>query len=486
MLTGILQQIDNFGAVGAEDDESLLDYFLSTPAVNQIESGRKMLVLGRKGSGKTALVRYFGNKSPNDAVHIPLRLGQYPWNVHAQRKNTGASDIEVYSSSWRYLIAVKTLSAVLGRYKKPFFSKEAAIAREFLVDNYETVDVDLRQILTPNNIKLTKGTVGVNLPGLTKNEINWDKVEQKSNLGLLIEQISDALFKVADVISKEIGIKSVYLHFDELDLGLQVLTDDRRLLLIGLTVASRSIRNFKLTNIKILPVLYLRTDIWENIDFSDKNKIAEQLSYEIVWDSTNLRRLVDQRVRSKVENASGWDSIHNPDEKMRGSQPKWDYIIARTFLRPRDVIAYLNYALDIASGREEDEEIFSKEDIYDARPQYSRYLRDELHEEISPHWPQWEEPLRACSAIATMVIKRETFNQEYEKRRNEKSFISATALESLYVYSVVGYRRGLPSGGTEWIFSYTNPQLKFDPLATQIKIHLGLKEYFGLSEKTGE
>lgn len=135
MLTGTLAQIDSFGAVGAEDDETLLDYFLSTPAVNQIESGRKMLVLGRKGSGKTALVRYFGNKTSDDDIHISLRLGQYPWNVHAQRKNSGASDIEVYSSSWRYLIAVKTLSAILGRYRKVLMSAEAAIAREFLMAN---------------------------------------------------------------------------------------------------------------------------------------------------------------------------------------------------------------------------------------------------------------------------------------------------------------------------------------------------------------
>ncbi len=486
MLAGILEQVDNFGAVGAEDDDSLLDYFLSTPAVTQIESGRKMLVLGRKGSGKTALVKYFGDKSPRDVIHVPLRLGQYPWNVHAQRKNSGASDIEIYASSWRYLIAVKTLSAVLGRYKRPIFSAEAAIARQFLVENYETSDVDLRQILTPNRIKLTKGTVGAKLPGLAKNEISWDKVEEKGNLGLLIEHISDALFRLSDAIAAQIGIEKVFLHFDELDLGLQVLTDDRRLLLIGLTVAGRAIRNAKLSTIRVLPVLYLRTDIWENIDFSDKNKIAEQLSYEIPWDSNNLRRLVDQRIKSKVKSATGWDSVHNPDEKMRGSQPKWDYIIARTFLRPRDVIAYLNYALEVAASRDEAEELFSKEDIYDARPQYSKYLRNELHEEISPHWPQWEEPLRACSAIATMVIKRDTFNQEYEKRRGDKSLEPASALEALYGYSVVGYRRGLPSGGTEWIFSYTNPQLKFDPLASQIKIHLGLKEYFGLSEKTGD
>lgn len=200
------------------------------------------------------------------------------------------------------------------------------------------------------------------------------------------------------------------MHFDELDLGLQVLTEDRRLLLTGLIVASRSIRNSPLKTLRVLPILYLRSDIWENIDFSDKNKIAENLAHEIVWDSASLRKLIDQRIKSKVPSLIGWDDIHNSD-KMRGSQSKWDYITARTFLRPRDVIAYLNYLLDVARSREDEQESFTKEDLYDARPLYSKYLRNELHEEISPHWPKWEEPLRACSAIATMVIKRDTFNE---------------------------------------------------------------------------
>lgn len=53
-----LTKINNFGEVAAEDD-AVLDYFLETDSVGAIEAGESFLILGRKGSGKTALVRYF-------------------------------------------------------------------------------------------------------------------------------------------------------------------------------------------------------------------------------------------------------------------------------------------------------------------------------------------------------------------------------------------------------------------------------------------
>jgi Cdc6-like AAA superfamily ATPase len=87
-----LKHLESFGDVAAED-ESVLDYFLTSDAVKGIESNEVFLVLGRKGSGKTALVRFFaeGNQS---AFSKSLSLRGYPWNVHAARVDRGASDIE--------------------------------------------------------------------------------------------------------------------------------------------------------------------------------------------------------------------------------------------------------------------------------------------------------------------------------------------------------------------------------------------------------
>jgi ABC-type multidrug transport system ATPase subunit len=51
-----LRDLTSFGDVAAEDD-AVLEYFLTTDAVTRIKNGEVLLVLGRKGAGKTALVR---------------------------------------------------------------------------------------------------------------------------------------------------------------------------------------------------------------------------------------------------------------------------------------------------------------------------------------------------------------------------------------------------------------------------------------------
>lgn len=81
-MTVSLAHLDTFGDVAAEDD-AVLDYFLTTDAVARIERNEVFLVLGRKGAGKTAIVRHF-TESAADAPSRSINLSGYPWNVHAQ------------------------------------------------------------------------------------------------------------------------------------------------------------------------------------------------------------------------------------------------------------------------------------------------------------------------------------------------------------------------------------------------------------------
>jgi len=53
-----LQRLTSIGEVNAEED-AVLQYFLATDATSKVADNRVYLVLGRKGAGKTALVRHF-------------------------------------------------------------------------------------------------------------------------------------------------------------------------------------------------------------------------------------------------------------------------------------------------------------------------------------------------------------------------------------------------------------------------------------------
>jgi hypothetical protein len=187
--------------------------------------------------------------------------------------------------------------------------------------------------------------------------------------------------------------------------------------------------------------------------------------------------------QAKLSSNASWGNI-SEEGLMRGSQSKWNHILARTFLRPRDVIRFLNAALDRAKERGgELPLIFANEDIVGSREDYSSYLKQELDDEIRSHWAHWDDALQACSAISTITFEREDFEREYAQRKSPKNDVTAAeALALLYRFSVIGYARGSGYGGSSWAFQYTDPDAGWDNVANRFKVHLGLKEYAKLRE----
>lgn len=475
-----LNDLDSFGDVAAEDD-AVLDYFLTTDAVQKLEGNSAFLVLGRKGSGKTALVRHFSEGS-HEVIAKPLNLRGYPWGVHAQRIDRGASGIEAYVSSWRYLIAVEMAAILLEHTERPSYTKAKELA-EFFKDNYGGSTPKLSDILRPGRLRLSKISLQPQVMGNQLGAVEMDRVAGDLQLGSELDALSGAIIDNALAISLNEGIGPIALHFDELDQGLSRLDDQRKLMLIGLILAAREIRReCSARGVSVNPVVYLRTDLWDDLKFSDKNKISQTAALSLDWNSETLSALVAERLKAKISAATTWDDISDPD-LMRGSQTKWNHVVSRTFLRPRDIIKFLNVALEKARRRGSDAIVFTNPDIVDAREEYSAYLKKELDDEILPHWPHWDQALRACSAIATVTFERDDFVREYESRRSPENDVAADdALMLLHRFSVIGYARRSGYGGSSWAFQYTDPEAGWDSNATKFKVHLGLKEYAKLRE----
>ncbi len=475
-----LANVDTFGDVAAEDD-AVLDYFLATDAVQKISSGDAFLVLGRKGTGKTAIARYFTEKE-SATLSRSLNLRGYPWAVHSSRIDRGASDIEAYVSSWRYLIAVQLASLVLAQ-NYIYESQEAKSLYNFLKENYGEVTPKLSDILRPKRIKLSKLSF---MPAVMGNQLGGVDLERKKgdlNFGVELDALSTAI--ISDVVSVSAlnNMSTVGLHFDELDQGLSSLDDKRKEMLIGLILAARAIkRETESSTLKLNPIIYLRTDIWDELQFSDKNKISETLTYHLAWDGDSLKKLIEVRLESKIGSKLMWEDIED-GELMRGSQSKWNHVLARTFLRPRDVIKFMNSILAQAKKRPGHPTIITNKDIVNSRDEYSSYLKSELDDEIRPHWEQWDKALQACSAIATITFDKEDFEREFKSRIKDEDFTSNEALATLYQFSVIGYQRRSGYGGSSWSFQYADPESGWDNQSNRFKVHLGLKEYAKLREE---
>ncbi|HKM52207.1 MAG TPA: hypothetical protein VJY33_02290, partial [Isosphaeraceae bacterium] len=376
-INASLDRLSSFGDVAAEDD-TVLDYFLKTDAVSRIQTSEVFLVLGRKGSGKTALVRYFveGQWQSNSKS---LNLRGYPWNIHAQRVDKGASEIEAYVSSWRYLIAVQFAALSLARNPATRCRQGKSI-RSFLEQNYGGIAPQLGEVLKPSKLRLSNLSFEPEVLGCKLGGIALERTGGDRGFGLELNALSDLLITAAAKLAAENELPSLFLHVDELDQGLSSMTEERSRMLIGLILAARSVRHFcRNTRVPISPIVYLRTDLWDELKFSDKNKnkISETLTLHLEWDSRSLLDLTNTRLRARLSPEVGWDSVATPS-LMRGSQTKWNHILSRTFLRPRDVIKFLNVALGEAKKRHYRPLLLDNKDIINAREQYSAYLKSEL------------------------------------------------------------------------------------------------------------
>lgn len=353
----LLADIRTFGDVAAEGDDSVLSYFLKTDAVDQISSGSRLVVLGRKGSGKTALVKYF-SQSREGVITSSPSLRDYPWNLHSQRKNLGASEIESYVSSWRYLIAVEALSLLITQKGKKLGTDAQRAAHQFLTDNYGGTAPSLADILKPKQLKLSKASFSPSVMGNAVGGVEFETA--KGGVAPEIDALTDVLLETAETICSQTGVSKLLLHFDELDQGMATLDEQKKQMIVGLVLASRSVR-FSGAGM-IIPVSYIRTDIWDELRFSDKNKISQSSATFLEWTSDTLLDMINERLKVKLGKGSTWHSIED-SSLMRGSQSKWSHIVSRTFLRPRDVIQFLNFALEKAVRELPDGELFDNSDI---------------------------------------------------------------------------------------------------------------------------
>jgi hypothetical protein len=292
-----LSSLDSFGDVAAEDDP-VLEYFLSTSAVEDVSNGRVLAVLGRKGTGKTAIVRYLTEGQSTSARALNLR--GYPWNVHAARVDHGASTTEAYVSSWRYLLATQLASLALAQ-PQAYLQESAVPLNNFLRDNYGGTTPQLSDILRPPRIKLSKLSF---LPAIMGNQIGGIELDRQGKdlrFGLELSALSDAIVSSALECLQRCGAAGVSVHFDELDQGISHLDDQTRTMLIGLILAARDLkRQSQLAAVPVHPVIYLRSDLWDELQFSDKNKISQTSALRLEWDSTSLKELVELRLRAKL------------------------------------------------------------------------------------------------------------------------------------------------------------------------------------------
>ena len=117
-----VQSIAEFGRIDAESERQLGEFFIKTDAYTRIDDQERIVVIGRKGTGKTAIYQTLMSRADefSDVSASGLRFRDYPWGAHEEVKDNDAAPVERYTTSWRFLILVELAKQILTNPDHPY------------------------------------------------------------------------------------------------------------------------------------------------------------------------------------------------------------------------------------------------------------------------------------------------------------------------------------------------------------------------------
>lgn len=486
-----LDDIEEFGRIDAESERFLQEFFIKTDAYARVEDQEHIIVVGRKGTGKTAIYEVLlerASKVPN-LFGTGLKFRDYPWGIHDQVKDTNAAPVERYTNSWTFLVLVELAKLALTDQSRVFgVNSDEARARtaleRFVTTNWGSVRFEFKDIFRRNQYQFefnpqfaASGIGTIRRHTVPRGELGSKLTEANRWLRACLERVlsSDNWY---------------YLLFDELDIGYDPSDDEYGQRLTGLLLAARDV--YKWANdadFAVGPIVFLRSDIYDALSFPDKNKLTRNLVEVLSWTDelsgeNSLKALIDQRIRVllHVDSSDPWLEVFD-DAVMRGTQHKAKHIASRTYLRPRDMIQFCNACLTRAKSA--GSERITNEAVVAARRPYSEYLIQELDDEIHATYPDWERYLDVLRRIHVTRFERTEFDKAFATLNLSKlGLTEGEALEMLYRFGVIGFTKfgGSGYGGSSVAFSYRDEMINFDPGASMFTVHPGLKEALELIE----
>lgn len=326
----------DLGAPDAEADKKLADYFVQTPYVDVALGLKRTLFLGRKGAGKSALFtqlpRLIANSVRIRTMVLNITPDQYAWGELLRYEEGGLLPEQAHANAWKFSIAVQIAVELTSLDYGVFDDVDERQAYErlksFVSSNY--------QVKKPNIYDTARKI----LPGI-KN-LNFSAFGFSFGLGVkdghqTHVHTPDFLNSIFCDIMRLCKNFSVVVALDKLDDSWDG-SDRAKSLIIGLLKASKNINDEysdRSLNSGINVLVFLRSDIYEGLRFDDKDK-HRATEETITWTPDLLREMVDQRLPDGVTTNEIFES-----GDMRGSIAPFNYIVKRTFLRPREIIQFL-------------------------------------------------------------------------------------------------------------------------------------------------
>jgi len=376
----LLAQISIGNYIAEQEQEEISNYFVETSAYKEALGSTNCIFIGRKGSGKSAILYKLQDELLSDKrnhVCIITPVG-YELEGLVSMMNQSIPIAEkgfLTESVWKFLVyteLTRSIYEILSGKPGYYDLSEPENNLINLVNQNDCLikpDFSIRLEYVVNRVK----NIGSNMIA----------AKQRIKISELLHE--EIIWKLRNILGIVLHDKNrVFILIDNLDKNWKQGTDLQILsyFLLGLLSVSRRICNdFKKNDsrrekVKLSVIIFLRDDIFSYIMKFARER--DKISYtRINWDDPLLLlRIIEERFISNESFAGSgdiWKTYFCPT--VGGIETK-DFIIQNIIPRPRDIIYVVRTAL--ANAVNHKHKVIEEEDIVDAQNKYSQYALDSL------------------------------------------------------------------------------------------------------------
>lgn len=403
-----------FGRDDAEHDavDGLLRTgFLATSAFEEALWGRKSLIVGRKGSGKSAICVRLAMPEVSQGHHLLITPDDTAGAQLRGFELADLTDTAAKSLIWRYVFAIHLARHLVDRHARRAHErrepKSVKRLRAFLRGNGELADTRL-----PNRIALAakglRGSLALEAFGVSLSaELGAapEGVRAAEQLSVIEHGVAQAFEDLGCARAHQ----SVLLLVDKLE-DVWAAEPTSEALITGLLVAGKHVARTYAGAARC--VVFLRSDIYDSLTFSEADKFRSD-ELRIDWSREQLVELAVARAAASLgAHVTGdylWGTVF--PERV-GGEPVVEYLFSRMLARPRDMIQFLNRCRDAARGRGHDR--VREDDVIEATLGFSRWKILDLAREYRSTLPFLERVL-AMFQNGDVLVSRETVDGHLER-----------------------------------------------------------------------
>lgn len=473
----------DFGNPDGLYDNNLENYFYDQNYWSDIIQGNTFFVIGRKGTGKSAVYNWIHNRQAEKGVLISnLSFKEFPFEKLLRLNDDDFSRPNQYQSIWKNII--------LSEFAKQItLDANTSLPLDIFSELKQFVEFKFGRNLRDLHAQITAHTnkteFGLQFQGLGPRTAN----EHSVNLGDGINNISEINLRLEQLVFDVLynSDRTYVVQFDQLDDNYTFYIDNKKYFesLVSLFKVVYGLNSqFQRINSKAKIITYLRSDIFHQFGSHDPDSAkfdyhTYTLNWAIInkndWLNPGLLQLMNIRIENSIKELSGKGSfnyIFNRKfirlfENKKKIEP-FRYMIHRTFHRPRDII---QFCIKVKQEANETNKLdFST--IKAAEKNYSTWLIEELTNEIAPVIPATKTLFAFLRTLGTQPFSSREFTDKFLAGRNQNINKSPQALlRYLYELGII-YNINF-SSRVEFFSIIRNEKSNYEPKMKAV-LHSGL------------